>query len=122
MWNNQSHKWHADLLSDTDRLDEYRKYSWFTETFEPDEELDWSEVIYELSDQTLNGYELKSVEHFGGEGQGDHVHWVFTITDPEGNVEYWKKDGYYSSYGGSDWSYGDLRKVTPKTKEVTYYE
>jgi hypothetical protein len=122
MWNNQGRKWHEELLRDKGRVEEYRKYSWFTESFEPDEELDWGELIDEINDQEFNGYELKSVEHLGGEGQGDHIHWVFTITDQEGNVEHWKRDGYYASYSGTDWSYGDLCKVTPKTKQVTVYE
>ncbi len=119
MWNKQSREWHADILANAE---EYRRYSWFTEEFEPDVELNWNDVVYEINDQKLNGYELKSVKHFGGEGQGDIVYWVFTITDPEGNVEYWKRDGYYASFSGSDWSYGDLCKVTPKTKQTTVYE
>jgi hypothetical protein len=122
MWNEQGRKWHEEILADGDRLEEYRKYPWFSEEFQPDEEINWSEIIAEINDQTLNGYELKTVEHFGGEGQGDHIHWVFTITDPQGNVEYWKRNGYYASYSGSDWCCGDLYKVTPRTKQVTVYE
>jgi hypothetical protein len=122
LWNKQGLQWHDDILSDADRREEYSKYSWFTEDFVPAEDLDWSDIVDELEDGDINGFSLKSVERVGGEGQGDHVHWVFTITDSEGNITFWKKNGYYSSYDGSDWSYGDLRQVTPKVKEVKYYE
>jgi hypothetical protein len=122
LWNKQGHKWHSDLMEDVERLHEYRRYSWFTETYEPLEDLDWSEIIPELNDGEVDGYFLESVEHFGGEGQGDHIHWVFTVTDPEGNVTYWKKHGYYASYSGSYWDDGDLEQVTPRTKQVRVYE
>jgi hypothetical protein len=123
LWNAQTLAWRQRILNDPDTFLRYRGYSWWSEeTPEPETEVDWDKMVPEFTDGEWNGYTLNTVEHFGGEGQGDHVHWVFTVTDPQGNLEYWKIDGYYSSYNGSDWSSGLLHKVTPKTKQVTYYE
>jgi hypothetical protein len=56
----------------------------------------------------------------GGEGSGEYTHVVIKVTQ-SGVVRYFKKTGYYSSYGGSDWD-GEIRSVWPTTKTVTVYE
>lgn len=64
------------------------------------------------------------VENFGGEGQGDSMYLVFRIhrlTEDEEWLRYFRLDGYYSSYGGSDWD-GDLYEVSPVQRMVTFYE
>ncbi|GAA3473849.1 hypothetical protein [Nonomuraea roseola] len=56
----------------------------------------------------------------GGEGEGEHTHVVIKVT--QGDVtRYFKKTGYYSSYGGTTWD-GEIRSVWPTTKTVTVYE
>jgi hypothetical protein len=56
----------------------------------------------------------------GSEGDGEYTHVVIKVT--QGDVtRYFKKTGYYSSYGGSDWD-GEIRSVWPATKTVTVYE
>ncbi|MFI9591014.1 hypothetical protein [Nonomuraea sp. NPDC052265] len=56
----------------------------------------------------------------GGEGDGEYMHVVIRVT--QGDVtRYFKKTGYHSSYGGTDWD-GEIRSVWPTTKTVTVYE
>ncbi|GAA0955503.1 hypothetical protein [Nonomuraea longicatena] len=56
----------------------------------------------------------------GGEDGDGWTHVVIRVT--QGDVtRYFKKTGYYSSYGGSDWD-GEIRRVRPTTKTVTVYE
>ena len=58
-----------------------------------------------------------SVEDFGGEGQGDHAHVVVKLGD-----QYFKIDGYYSSWEGTDWSYDEWYEAKPVEKTVIEYE
>ena len=125
-YNEQRRQEHVELLNDPERLERFRRYNWFTEEYpEPIahfDEIGWGELVYEIYDVELNGFKFKSLDSHGGEGQGDHMHWVFSITDPEGNVTYWKKDGYWVSHDGSYWDDYELYKVTPKQRTVTYYD
>lgn len=123
-WNESRRKEHTDLLNDPVRLERLRKYAWFTEAYpEPqDEWFGWSEIVGEIEPVELNGYSFKSYESIGGEGQGDQMHWIFSITDPEGNVQYWRKNGYWVSHDGAYWEDDEPYKVTPKTRQVVYYE
>ncbi|AXK86569.1 hypothetical protein SAMN05421776_11717 [Nocardia farcinica] len=48
---------------------------------------------------------------------------IVSVTDPDGNVRYFQKNGYYSSYDGTDWD-GGFFEVRPAeqvivTKHVT---
>lgn len=61
---------------------------------------------------------VRVVDQTGGEGQGDHAHIVFTT---ENTGQYFRIDGYYSSYEGTDWD-GELREVHRVTREVVFYE
>jgi hypothetical protein len=65
--------------------------------------------------------DVKIVEDFGGEGQGDTRYLVFQVTDEEGEVRLFQKDGYYSSYNGSDWD-GDFYEVVETKEIVTVYK
>jgi hypothetical protein len=65
---------------------------------------------------------VEVVERVGGEGEGDHKHIVFRITPMWTSVtRYFKKNGYYSSYDGTDWD-GAFFEVEPVRKTVTVYE
>jgi hypothetical protein len=117
---------HAAKLNDPEALAQWRQYSWWSEEYpEPIEDFDelgWDEISYELDDVELDGYHFKSLESVGGEGEGDHMHWVFSITDPEGKTVIWKLDGYWVSHDGAYWGDYDPYQVTAKEKTVTYYE
>lgn len=64
---------------------------------------------------------VATVDTEGGyEGGPEHTHVVIRVTQGD-VVRYFKKTGYYSSYGGSDWD-GDIHAVQPTTKTVTVYE
>lgn len=54
----------------------------------------------------------------GGEGSAEYIWQVWKVTDAEGNVQYFKKEGYYMSYDGSNWD-GTLFEVEPFEKTVT---
>lgn len=56
-------------------------------------------------------------EH-GGEGSAEHIWQVWSVTDDEGNKQYFQKTGYYASYDGSNWD-GSLYEVEPFEKTVT---
>lgn len=84
---------------------------------------DWYEYQYEeITEVDLPefGY-LEVVEIVGGgEGSGEHMHIVFKLTCDDGTEEYFKVDGFYSSFGGSEWD-GTLYSVTPQQKTITVY-
>ena len=64
--------------------------------------------------------EIKEVEQFGGEGQGDTWYSVKYFKDHD---VYLKVSGYYQSYDGTDFSgWGCVKEVTPTQKTITVYE
>ena len=70
--------------------------------------------------------DVELVESFGGEGEGERRWLVFKVTPKNGVVDdaaprYFKKEGYYSSWDGSDWD-GAFTEVRPVEKYVTAYE
>lgn len=61
-------------------------------------------------------------DHGGGEGNGDETWVVVQVTDVEtGDVTYYRKNGYYSSFDGTDWD-GSFTEVTPSERTITVYE
>lgn len=56
----------------------------------------------------------------GASGDGEYTHVVVQVTQ-DSLVRYFKKPGYYSSYGGTDWD-GTFHEVKPYTRTVTVYE
>jgi len=54
----------------------------------------------------------------GGEGSAEYIWQVWAVKDAEGNLQYFKKEGYYASYDGSNWD-GSLFEVEPFEKTVT---
>lgn len=85
----------------------------------------WHDWDYEITEAELEGIgHVKVIDNVGGEGEGDHRHLVFQLTPTDGNeeVQYFKLDGYYSSYAGTEWDDSDLYEVRPKQKTITVYE
>jgi hypothetical protein len=79
-------------------------------------EYSWKEPL------TFDGRTIEKAEFdTGGEGHGEDVYMVFKTVDVDGTEQYWRKDGYYSSYGGTDWD-GDFREVRPVERTVVFYE
>jgi len=77
---------------------------------------------YKNQSFVIDGVKIEKAEFdTGGEGHGEDIYMVFKTTDADGNVQYWRKDGYYASYDGSNWD-GDFREVRPVERVVTYYE
>lgn len=67
--------------------------------------------------RTISGEDFDT----GGEGHAEEVYMVFKTIDIDGAVQYWRKDGYYASYAGSEWD-GDLREVELVERTVVFYE
>lgn len=61
---------------------------------------------------TLAGIEIEEIKHWGGEGEGDSIGFVFKHGET-----YVEVHGYYSSYGGSE--YGDASVTEVEPREVT---
>jgi hypothetical protein len=62
------------------------------------------------------GLKIKEVyEEGGGEGEGEHVEVVYSLTDGL-HLIYFAVYGYYDSYNGTEWS---LEAVRVEPKEVT---
>lgn len=106
----ETKKWYEDHpeynMPDFDEEDSDNSWDEFAEI----EEVNVNGVVVEIADQTG-----------GGEGDGEHMHIVFSFTFPDGTVEYWRKDGYHVSFDGNYWD-GDFYKVTPVQRVVTFYE
>lgn len=66
----------------------------------------------------LLGIDMESVDHYGGEGQGDEYWTVWKFTKGTEEV-YFKFQGYYQSYDGS--TYNEYILVEPKEVLVTQY-
>jgi hypothetical protein len=54
---------------------------------------------------------------WGKEGGGDKIWVVFQIGD-----QLFRKEGYYSSYGGDEWEEGDITEVKQIPKTIFVYE
>lgn len=81
----------------------------------------WSELGWGVGVIRLNGqeYTWTAVKDIGGEGQGDYAAVIFAVETPEGR-RLFRKEGYYSSYDGTDWD-GDFAEVEEFEKTVTDY-
>lgn len=56
----------------------------------------------------------------GGEGSAEYIYIVFKV-ELDGSTRFFKKEGYYASYDGSNWD-GDFKEVTPIERTVVFYE
>lgn len=77
---------------------------------------DWGE-LYGGIDTSLG--EVKLVEEVGGEGEGEHTH---VVVQTVATGQYFRINGYYSSYDGTDWDDSDLYEVKKVERLVTFYE
>lgn len=57
----------------------------------------------------------------GGEGGGDYVQRVFSITNDNDEKEYFAIEGYYSSWMGTDYDGSEFCKVKPQEEVVINY-
>lgn len=85
----------------------------------------WDEVkdVLEYPDvHDVDGLgQVRGVESFGGEGQGDEYYLVFSVTFDDGDVKLYRINGYYTSHDGG-YLDGDLYEVQAKQRLVTFYE
>jgi hypothetical protein len=75
---------------------------------------------FDYKNNSFENFNFEVVEQFGGEGKGDHCYYVIKFTrksDPEDFV-YVQFNGYYDSYNGSDYSYGNSYIVEPYEKTI----
>ena len=83
--------------------------------------IDWAEVNEVLGYRGTLGTPLgvfRGIADEGGEGQGDHIEFVFEVED---TGQLFKKEGYYASHYGTDWD-GPFREVHAVERMVTFYE
>lgn len=52
----------------------------------------------------------------GREGGGEDIWFVFSVGD-----SFFRMEGFYSSYDGSDWSGSEPERVFPQEKTITVY-
>lgn len=81
----------------------------------------WGEISYDEKPFFINDSTVSVAEDFGGEGMGDVMYLVLMVKNPDGTIQYFRKDGYYVSYDGGTWD-GDFREVKPQQKTITVYE
>lgn len=86
------------------------------------EEFSWNEAEDESLGHTWDvegiGVVILVDSSPGREGGGEHV-WVVVRTETTG--QFFRMNGYYSSYEGSEYD-GGLFEVTPQERTVTVYE
>jgi len=81
-----------------------------------------AEFAYEDYDDSRLGFgEIEEIEQYGGEGDGSR--W-YSIKHFKKTNQYFRIDGYYESYNGSEFeSYENcLKEVKPKEKNIIVYE
>lgn len=86
--------------------------------YEAHKELDWKEREVECLKQLGLG-EIKEVDSYGGEGQGETWYVVNHFVDHD---VYIRTDGFYSSYNGTDFDEGFGSEVRPISKTITVFE
>ena len=77
------------------------------------------DLIEELSyiKNPINGYAIKNIDAFGGEGEGDSIWNVFALYKDNKLLTFFKTEGYYDSWNGVEWDEG-FNIVTPREKIV----
>lgn len=101
--------------NDYDNLDSYGTSEWM-EFYEemPNDRYNWTSKRKPV---VLASGEARIVQDFGGEGQGDQRYVVFSVGD-----KFYRVDGYYASWDGSNWDDPTPYEVTPKEVTVIEYE
>ncbi|MEU2002036.1 hypothetical protein ACH47B_13175 [Rhodococcus sp. NPDC019627] len=85
---------------------------------------EWSE-LYEAKADAVEVDGIGMVKAIDGEdaGEGDYaagVFVVFEVTDSEGGVRHFRKNGYYQSYNGTEWD-GDFFEAKQVEKVITVW-
>lgn len=72
--------------------------------------------VFDIS--SLKDFKVEEVAQKGGEDEGSEYYRVYKLSK-DSDLMYVKISGYYNSYEGVDWSYGDVIEVEPYEKTVT---
>lgn len=86
--------------------------------------IDWKMWKSEYDGEVIDVPGLGKAEmaaEYGGEGEGTKYWVVVKVTFPDGTERYFRKDGYYISYGGADLD-GPMREVFPREETVTVFK
>lgn len=86
------------------------------ENGEDNEKFNVDELAWAVRD---GSHPVKVIDKFGGEGMGDHAHYVFEVTDGDEKILV-KIDGYYDSWNGTEWQ-DDFYEVVPVEVKVIQY-
>lgn len=82
-------------------------------------DVDWHEMSWQSERVDLGDLRFRTVENYGGEGQGDRYWFVFEVEYADQIVHY-RVSGYYASYDGG--YYEEIQIVTPKDKMIVVWE
>lgn len=87
----------------------------------------WSSIRYQGEGHVfygIGGLEyITIIETVGGnEGDGEYQHVVLKVVTKDEDLYYFKKEGFYSSWDGSDWDEGELTQVELRQKVINVYE
>lgn len=100
----------------------YQRESWQKDgTFYTVDMQEWTDIKYELNQpvKTPIGIFERVAEH-GGMDQGSEYWVVISVTQDDGTVQYFRRDGYYASHDGG-YLDGATIEVTPIEKTITVY-
>lgn len=81
-------------------------------------DVEWYEVCDRNKWVELPDFDFRTVESYGGEGQGDD-YWFVIEVQFEDQIKHFKISGYYASYDGG--YYDTLTEVKPKEKVITVW-
>lgn len=91
----------------------------FDSILEKDEDESFTNLLYELDGETHGDLTFKQIEDVGGEGEGDHCHFVYLVTRGKDKVHF-KVDGWHNSHEGCNYEQPeDIVLVEPYEKKVT---
>lgn len=96
--------------------------NFFTENLDEDLGFDPDQPFlledYFKKPKQIKGYEFKTEERFGGEGQGDDYWFVVSVKEiANGNIRYFQYWAFHDSWEGSTFYDAEPQEVEPK--EVT---
>lgn len=102
----------------------FRKLSEWSSGYEEDYgdefgNVEWDELTWQHEWMDLDDFRFRTVESFGGEGQGDSYWFVVEVEYADQIVNY-RISGYYRSYDGG--YYEDINVVKPKEEIITVWE
>lgn len=100
---------------------------WFLNQIDDDNDCDQISDFLEYQvghSEEFDSYTLTMLHSIGGnEGGGEHVEYVFSVYDKQDeSLKYYKVEGSYASYDGTDMNYGGIKEVFPVEKVITVYE